>query len=122
MNLGCAMHTMHNGLAHAAGKLVWLFLFCAIAASAARAQLNGAAPAQSSAGVGSGLAIARPAVGKLRVLVVPALWSDYMGGEPVSLARITELMNMVRAYYLEASYDKLEIVLTVTPWIRLSVP
>ena len=61
-------------------------------------------------------------MGKLRVLVVPAYWSDYMGEEPVSLARIAELINMVRAYYLEASYGKLEIVPTVTPWIRLSVP
>jgi hypothetical protein len=119
---GCTMHTMLNRLAHAAGGFVWCLLFCVIAASTARAQQSGAAPAQPSAGGGSGLAIARPAVGKLRVLVVPALWSDYMGAEPVSLARITELINIVRAYYLEASYDKLEIVPTVTPWIRLSVP
>jgi hypothetical protein len=113
---------MLGQFAHAASGFVWLCLFCLISASAARAQLDGAASAPSSAGVGSGRAIARPAVGKLRVLVVPALWSDYMGAEPVSLARVGELINMVRAYYLEASYGKLEIVPTVTPWIRLSVP
>jgi len=120
--VGCAMQTMLGWLAHAASRLVWLSLFCLIAAGAARAQTGGAAPAQSSPGAGSGLASGKPAVGKLRVLVVPALWSDYMGEEPVSLARITELINTVRAYYLEASYGKLDIVATVTPWIRLSVP
>jgi hypothetical protein len=31
-------------------------------------------------------------------------------------------MAKVRAYYLEASYGKLEMVPTLTPWIRLSVP
>ena len=66
--------------------------------------------------------IAAPAAGKLRILVVPAFWSDYAEGEPVSVARVAELMSMVRAYYFEASYGKLEMVPTVTPWIRLSVP
>jgi hypothetical protein len=120
--VGGAMQTMLGRLAHAASGFVWLSLFCLISAGAAKAQQNGAAPAQSSTNVGSGLASAKPAVGKLRVLVVPALWSDDKGGEPVTLARIAELMNMVRVYYLEASYGQLEIVPTVTPWIRLSVP
>ena len=103
-------------------KICWLFLVCLTSASTVRAQLIGAAPSPSSVGVGSGFAIPAPTAGKLRILVVPALWSDYMGGEPVSLARVAELMNTVRAYYLEASYGKLEMVLTVTPWIRLSMP
>jgi hypothetical protein len=61
-------------------------------------------------------------VGKLRILVVPARWADDTGGEPVSPARVAEMMAIVRAYYLEASYGKLEMVPTVTPWIHLSVP
>lgn len=71
---------------------------------------------------GSGLAIAAPAAGKLRILVVPAFWSDYTGAEPVTPARVAELMTMVRAYFLEASYGKLDMVPTVTPWIRLTIP
>jgi hypothetical protein len=91
-----------------------------LAGSYAAAQGIIASP--SSAGDVRGRAIAAPAVGKLRILVVPAFWSDYMGEEAVSLARIAEMMTIVRAYYLEASYGKLEMVVTVTPWIRLSVP
>ena len=117
-----ATHAMLDRLARVAGESVAFILLFLIAASVASAQQSAPAPAQSSAGGASAPAIARPAVGKLRVLVVPAFWSDYAGAEPASVARITELMNMVRAYYLEASYGKLELVLTVTPWIRLSVP
>jgi hypothetical protein len=70
----------------------------------------------------SGLAIPSTVHGKLRILVVPAHWADDTGGDPVSQARVAELMAIVRAYYLEASYGKLEMVPTVTPWIRLSAP
>src|SRR3954447_26611413 len=63
-----------------------------------------------------------PPPGKLQILVVPAMWADYTGEVPVSQARLAELMNIVRTYYLEASYGKLDMVPTVTPWIRLAVP
>src|SRR5262245_17380630 len=43
------------------------------------------------AGAASGAPPA-PIVGKLRVLVVPAYWSDYTGEEPASIARISELI------------------------------
>ena len=99
-----ATHAMLDRLARVAGESVAFILLFLIAASVASAQQSAPAPAQSSAGGASAPAIARPAVGKLRVLVVPAFWSDYAGAEPASVARIAELMSMVRAYYLEASY------------------
>jgi hypothetical protein len=86
------------------------------------AQPAGASHPPLAIGDTNTLPVAAPISGTLRVLVVPAFWSDDMGPEPVTLGRIAELINAVRAYYLEASYGKLDMVPTLTPWIRLSVP
>ena len=79
-------------------------------------------PLPSAIGPESENAIHSPVEGKFRILVVPARWADDTGGEPASQARLAELMAIVRAYYLEASFGKLEMLPTITPWIRLSVP
>ncbi len=91
-------------------------------ADLASAQVVSAVLSPSPPGDMGGPAIAAPVAGKLRILVVPAFWSDYTEEAPVSVARVAELMALVRAYYREASYGKLEMVPTVTRWIRLSVP
>ena len=110
-----------------ANGFLWLFVaglaagVVAVAALRIPDAIGGPVP-PPSAGNANGSQAAAPVTGKLRILVVPAFWSDYTEGPPVSEARLAELMAIVRAYYLEASYGKLEMVPTLTPWIRLAVP
>ena len=110
-----------------ANGFVW-FLFASLAAGVVAVAalrvpdaIGGPVPPPSAANA-NGSQAAAPVTGKLRILVVPAFWSDYTEGPPVSQARLAELMAIVRAYYLEASYGNLEMVPTLTPWIRLAVP
>ena len=117
-----ASQIIASGIRPAATAFVRVFSASLILAGATATQVVAGPPPATSARSGSELAIPTPLEGKLRILVVPARWADDTDSEPVTQARIAELMTIVRAYYLEASYGKLEMLPTVTPWIRLSVP
>jgi len=112
MRAGKSTWRLQRVVRELANGVLWLSLSCVALNNAFGVAGNGT-PAAAP--------LPAPAGSKLRVLVVPAFFSDQMGPEPVSQGRLTDVMAQVRAYYLEASFDKLDMLSTVMPWIRLPV-
>lgn len=66
----------------------------------------------------------RPTVGNVRMLAIPADFSDqeHVTSTSSITTRWNNVENSVRTYYLENSFDKLALTVDVTPWLQAPLP